>query len=217
MALVTSSKALVSNSFFVLFEVGQLIPPRPLDQSVTCDFNSGSCGWQFHPALHGQTGFVYSQANIFQMFTQLHLPAGQLKRLTFTYRVIPADSGRLRLWFSCWKMTDSMFVKQMLLDGGADGLHKEWRKVKLSVPANVFGLIFESEDAELSIDNIYMTSADVASVHSAYVVAGGHSCVLHVARGQVHCWGSGSSGQLGQGNTENIGDDMNLGCPQVVP
>ena len=76
---------------------------------------------------------------------------------------------------------------------------------------------FESEDAELSIDNIYMTSADVASVHSAYVVAGGHSCVLHVARGQVHCWGSGSSGQLGQGNTENIGDDMNLGCPQVVP
>jgi alpha-tubulin suppressor-like RCC1 family protein len=33
-----------------------------------------------------------------------------------------------------------------------------------------------------------------------------HSCAL-LDTGAVRCWGSGSSGQLGYGNTDNIGDD----------
>jgi cysteine-rich repeat protein len=39
------------------------------------------------------------------------------------------------------------------------------------------------------------------------VAAGGlHTCVL-INNGKVRCWGNGANGQLGYGNTENIGDD----------
>jgi cysteine-rich repeat protein len=38
------------------------------------------------------------------------------------------------------------------------------------------------------------------------VVAGGHSCVLYVD-GTMRCWGRNDSGQLGYGNTINIGDN----------
>ena len=42
----------------------------------------------------------------------------------------------------------------------------------------------------------------------------GHSCGLLASGTEVVCWGLGSSGQLGYGNTENIGDDE---FPSTVP
>ena len=33
-----------------------------------------------------------------------------------------------------------------------------------------------------------------------------HSCALSVALHEIRCWGSGGSGKLGTGNTNNIGD-----------
>jgi alpha-tubulin suppressor-like RCC1 family protein len=48
------------------------------------------------------------------------------------------------------------------------------------------------------------------------VAAGGaHSCALF-STGMVRCWGSGASGQLGYGDTQNIGDDENVGVPSPV-
>jgi alpha-tubulin suppressor-like RCC1 family protein len=48
------------------------------------------------------------------------------------------------------------------------------------------------------------------------VAAGGaHSCALF-STGMVRCWGSGASGQLGYGDTQNIGDDENVGVPDPV-
>ena len=41
----------------------------------------------------------------------------------------------------------------------------------------------------------------------SFIAAGGsHSCVV-TATGQLRCWGSGTAGQLGHGNTNNIGDN----------
>ncbi|MDP6011542.1 MAG: RCC1 domain-containing protein, partial [Candidatus Poseidoniaceae archaeon] len=37
-------------------------------------------------------------------------------------------------------------------------------------------------------------------------VGGAHSCAVG-ASGNMKCWGNGSSGQLGLGNTQNVGDD----------
>ena len=134
--------------------------------------------------------------------------------LSFTYRVIPVSSV-FRLWLSCWLLSSSFLssssiAQAIIWDGAADGLQKEWRKVKLSLPANVLGIVIESRQAVFSIDNIYVTSASVASIPYAYVrAADSHSCALNTAHGQIRCWGSGSFGKLGQGNLENIGDDMN--------
>ena len=37
-------------------------------------------------------------------------------------------------------------------------------------------------------------------------VGGAHACAVG-ASGNMKCWGNGSSGQLGLGNTQNVGDD----------
>ncbi|RZD45913.1 MAG: hypothetical protein CXT68_07580, partial [Methanobacteriota archaeon] len=38
-------------------------------------------------------------------------------------------------------------------------------------------------------------------------VGGAHACAVGVS-GNMKCWGNGSSGQLGLGNTQNVGDDI---------
>src|SRR5436190_20214158 len=56
------------------------------------------------------------------------------------------------------------------------------------------------------------TPASVAPVdlggHKAVAIAAGfyHACAL-LDNGRVRCWGQGSAGQLGYGNTNNVGDD----------
>jgi len=47
---------------------------------------------------------------------------------------------------------------------------------------------------------------DVGGVVTQIAVGGHHVCAL-LDSGAVRCWGSGASGQLGYGNTEDIGDD----------
>ena len=48
---------------------------------------------------------------------------------------------------------------------------------------------------------------DLGGVSATSISAGGwHTCAL-LRDGEVKCWGSGENGQLGQGNTDNLGDD----------
>jgi len=53
--------------------------------------------------------------------------------------------------------------------------------------------------------------------HSAVEIAAGeaHTCAL-LDDGTVRCWGKGASGQLGYGNTEDIGDNEPVGSVSVV-
>jgi alpha-tubulin suppressor-like RCC1 family protein len=67
------------------------------------------------------------------------------------------------------------------------------------------------------IDNVGddETPADVGPVNlgrAAWSIALGraHTCII-AGDGTVHCWGSGSKGQLGYGNTSTIGDDESAG------
>ncbi len=55
-----------------------------------------------------------------------------------------------------------------------------------------------------------------ANLGITQVAAGGtHNCALF-STGLVRCWGGGASGQLGYGDTQNIGDDENVGVPSPV-
>src|SRR5262249_56895477 len=49
---------------------------------------------------------------------------------------------------------------------------------------------------------------DLGSGRTAVAIAGGgdHFCAI-LDNGSVRCWGDGSSGELGYGNTETIGDN----------
>ncbi len=49
-------------------------------------------------------------------------------------------------------------------------------------------------------------ATDVDTGRDTDVVEGGHTCA-RLANGSVRCWGWNQNGQLGYGNTENIGDD----------
>ena len=54
-------------------------------------------------------------------------------------------------------------------------------------------------------------TVDLGPGHIATAIAAGrtHTCAI-IDTGAVRCWGNGSSGQLGYGNTANIGDDETL-------
>ena len=56
----------------------------------------------------------------------------------------------------------------------------------------------------------YLAAVDLGSGRTAKQVSVGyyHTCAV-LDNDMIKCWGSGNYGQLGQGNTENIGDDMN--------
>ncbi len=60
----------------------------------------------------------------------------------------------------------------------------------------------------------YNVSLDARAVQ---ITAGGaHTCAL-MSSGTLRCWGRGTEGQLGYGNTENIGDDETPGSAGPVP
>lgn len=80
---------------------------------------------------------------------------------------------------------------------------------------NLFGQLGLGHTANIG-DNELPTSVSPIDLGgpAVQVVAGMmHTCAL-LEGGDVRCWGSGEFGQLGQGNTENIGDDE---LPSSVP
>lgn len=60
----------------------------------------------------------------------------------------------------------------------------------------------------LGFDDLAADRGDVplGATATQIVVGAGHSCALTVD-GAVRCWGAGSSGQLGTGSTDDVGDD----------
>jgi len=72
--------------------------------------------------------------------------------------------------------------------------------------------------ANLGDDEPARTAGDVALGGTAIqVVAGGeHSCAL-LSNGDVRCWGLGVHGQLGRGDTEDVGDDETPASVGAVP
>ena len=181
---------------------------RPLPESATCNFETGTCGWRSNPAVDAH-GFAHSKSTTFQMFTDLHSPTPSSLRLAFMYQLVPTNT---QFQFSLQYLTASpswgsveSFSWVVPWTGASAG---DWRKVKLTLPANiVLALKFESVDAEVSIDNVHLTQpASIAPIPYARITTSYHTCVLHVSVGQIRCWGNGYYGQLGQGNTDDIGD-----------
>ncbi|NVB43353.1 hypothetical protein G6O69_36345 [Pseudenhygromyxa sp. WMMC2535] len=68
-----------------------------------------------------------------------------------------------------------------------------------------YGHNYDIGDDELPSDAGDLLLPDMATALSL----GGHACALF-EDGEVRCWGIGSSGQLGNGGTDNIGDDETL-------
>jgi alpha-tubulin suppressor-like RCC1 family protein len=81
-----------------------------------------------------------------------------------------------------------------------------------------YGNIFTIGDNELPTAvgpvsvNTDLTQGKVIQVFSG----NGYNCVLFKS-GNIKCWGSNSRGQLGYGNTNNIGDDELPSSVGVVP
>ncbi|HEY6562683.1 MAG TPA: choice-of-anchor D domain-containing protein [Polyangiaceae bacterium] len=68
-----------------------------------------------------------------------------------------------------------------------------------------YRLATQTTEATLSL--LALTGSGVTADPVTAIGAGwNHSCAL-LASGNVRCWGEGSQGQLGYGNTQNIGDD----------
>lgn len=64
---------------------------------------------------------------------------------------------------------------------------------------------------------VVRTAGKVASV-SAGGLGAGFTCVV-LTKGSAKCWGKGSSGRLGQGNTIDYGDDpgeMGVNLPAIA-
>ena len=58
------------------------------------------------------------------------------------------------------------------------------------------------DEAPSSVGNVPLGAGSVIKVAAGVF----HTCALHL-NGTVRCWGNGSAGQLGYGNTNDIGDD----------
>ncbi len=73
---------------------------------------------------------------------------------------------------------------------------------------NAFGQLGYGHTETIGDDELPIAAGPVALGEKAvFVAAGGlHTCVL-VERGAIRCWGDNTNGQLGYGNTEDLGDD----------
>jgi cysteine-rich repeat protein len=81
--------------------------------------------------------------------------------------------------------------------------------------ANGSGQVGQGDTAPLGDDEVPSTRPPVQIGGTAMqlAVGGNHTCVL-LTDGTVRCWGDNSVGQLGQGNTTNVGDDES---PDSIP
>jgi alpha-tubulin suppressor-like RCC1 family protein len=70
---------------------------------------------------------------------------------------------------------------------------------------NLFGLIGYIGDQPNELQQLAPIDLGPSAVVRELVSGSAHSCVL-LSTGEVKCWGSNSSGQLGVGHTNNIGD-----------
>lgn len=80
---------------------------------------------------------------------------------------------------------------------------------------NAFGALGYPDVADSLGDNELPTAMGTVAIGAPVVeisANGNHTCTVTEVGG-VRCWGSGGLGQLGYGNTENIGDDEN---PAIV-
>lgn len=73
---------------------------------------------------------------------------------------------------------------------------------------NEFGQLAQGNVADIGNDSGESSVAVGLGADTAVAAASGdnHSCVV-LSSGVVRCWGQNDQGQLGQGNTENIGDE----------
>ncbi|CAE7468840.1 DHX37 [Symbiodinium microadriaticum] len=102
-----------------------------------------------------------------------------------------------------------------------------WQQVKLGLPeattavrftasTTIVGKIGSLAEVEIAVDDVFIwqQQANRAVPAAMALIAGtNHQCAL--AAGMLKCWGDNSRGQLGYGNTENLGDDpLEVGLQQ---
>ena len=161
------------------------------------------------------SGFVYGFVNHdleSKLFTSWYSPSEHVRSLKFLHRFTPSASNFKFILLSLTAVPSLAAVQSFawneIWNARSSLSTGDWRQVKISVPANVLALKFEISALEnhVSIDNILITP--FVSVPFAYVVVGtSYCCVLHASVAQIRCWGSNQFGQLGQGNSVELGDD----------